>query len=102
MAGGEPGDHEEAQLRAVGGVELGGSVSRALKSFSASAVIPSPRSSMSTANPWATISPPTLTRVCGGENDVAFSMSSAKRWMMSPTDRPSNAISGIGRILTRA
>ena len=28
------------------------------------------------------------TRVCGGENEVAFSISSASRWMTSPTARP--------------
>ena len=34
---------------------------------------------------------PTRTLVCGGENEVAFSISSASRWMTSPTARPASA-----------
>ena len=55
------------------------------------AIMPRPRSSISTAYPLGTTCPAICTRVCGGENDVAFSMSSASRWMTSPTARPTTA-----------
>ncbi len=46
---------------------------------------------MSTAKPWPTTLPVIVTRVFGGENAVAFSTSSAIRWMTSFTAVPATA-----------
>ena len=43
------------------------------------------------ANPLATVSPETRTDVYGGDRVVAFSMSSASRWMTSATAEPASA-----------
>ena len=53
--------------------------------------MPRPRSSISTAKPLATMSPETRTGVYGGDSVVAFSMSSASRWMTSATAGPVSA-----------
>ncbi len=54
--------------------------------------MPSPRSSTSITNPLATSSPRISTWVCGGEKIVAFSTSSASRWMTSVAEEPDNAM----------
>src|SRR6201992_3938498 len=53
--------------------------------------MPSPRSSISTANPLATMSPDTRTGVYGGDSVVAFSISSASRGMTSAPAGPARA-----------
>ena len=57
----------------------GGVSSIPLIQASCSLLMPSPRSSISTANPLPTVSPWMVTGVLGGENIVAFSASSAIR-----------------------
>ncbi len=75
---------------------------RRLASASVSLPMPSPRSSTSMTYPLPTGSPVTRTRVCGGENWAAFSMSSAMRWVRSATAAPTTDASGRCRTSTRA
>ncbi len=83
------------------GSNSGGFASRSLAARSASSVIPRPRSSTSIAKPLATACPLTRTGDCGGENVVAFSTTSASRWMTSATAEPSSATRGSGCTRTR-
>ncbi len=64
--------------------------------------IPRPRSSISIANPLATVSPLTRTCVNGGERVVAFSTSSASRWITSVTAEPASAARDCVAALTLA
>ena len=80
----------------------GGFASRSLSSCSRCGVIPSPRSSISIANPLATVSPLTRTCVNGGESVVAFSISSASRWITSVTAEPESAVRAWVETVTRA
>ena len=73
------------------GLNSGGLASRSLSSARRCGLIPSPRSSTSIAKPLATASPDTRTDVYGGDNVVAFSTSSASRWMTSATAEPASA-----------
>jgi hypothetical protein len=52
-------------------------------------------------NPLATRSALTSTRVPDGENSVAFSISSASRWIMSATAEPVTASSLLVSTRTR-
>ena len=63
--------------------------------------MPSPRSSISTAKPLATRSARISTRVPDGENMVAFSVSSASKWIMSATAGAATASSDVVRTVTR-
>ncbi len=63
--------------------------------------MPSPRSSTSTASPEVTRLARSSTWVCGAENTVAFSTSSASRWMTSATAWPRSSPSMGGTSLTR-
>ena len=53
------------------------------------------------AKPLATRSALTSTRVPDGENSVAFSISSASRWIMSATAGPATASSALVSTVTR-
>jgi hypothetical protein len=69
----------------------GGLARLLLTSSSRSGEMPSPRSSISMAKPLPTTSPWMRTGVFGGEKTVAFSASSAIRWMTSATAWPATA-----------
>ncbi len=66
----------------------GGFLRRSFSSARRSSLSPSPRSSISTANPRPTTSPLISTGVFGGEKMTAFSASSAIMWMTSATAGP--------------
>ncbi len=78
-----------------------GSASRAFIRACSAAGIPSPRSSTSTARPEVTRLARISTWVCGAENRVAFSTSSASRWMTSATAWPRRVPSIGGTRRTR-
>ncbi len=79
----------------------GGSASCRFISVSWSGPMPRPRSSISMAKPFATRSALTSTREVDGENRVAFSISSASRWIMSATAGPVTASSAMVKTVTR-
>lgn len=66
-----------------------------------SSVSPTPRSSISIAMPEGTSIALTSTGVCGGENDVALSRSSASRWMSGSAPGPITAASVTDWSFTR-
>lgn len=78
-----------------------GSVSRAFILFCSPRGMPRPRSSTSTASPEVTRLARSSTWVCGAENTVAFSTSSASRWMTSATACPRRVPSIGGTSFTR-
>ena len=86
----------------LAGLMSGGFASRSFSSASRCGVIPRPRSSISIANPLATVSPLTRTCVNGGESVVAFSISSASRWITSVTAEPASAARDCVETVTRA
>ena len=79
----------------------GGLASCPLISLSWSGAMPRPRSSTSIAKPLATRSARTSTRVAEGENRVAFSISSASRWIRSVTADAATASSASVATVTR-
>ena len=94
---GEPADHEQAELVAVGQVELRRAGQPLVERRPAPprrcrARGPRPRS----RSRWPTRSARDLTRVCGGENVVAFSISSASRWITSATAAPGHGVARLG------
>ncbi len=78
-----------------------GSASRAFILFCSAAGMPRPRSSTSIARPAVTYWARSSTVVCGAENSVAFSTSSARRWMTSATAWPRSVPSIGGTSFTR-
>ena len=102
MPGGQPAGDEQAEPVGVGQVEVGrlGQLGVELAA-SCSAGMPRPRSSTSMAKPLATRSARTSTRVVDGENSVAFSISSASRWIMSVTADAATASSASEMTVTR-
>ncbi|OCC13728.1 hypothetical protein A3Q37_00701 [Streptomyces sp. PTY087I2] len=78
-----------------------GSESRAFIRFCSWSGIPRPRSSTSRASPAVTCWTRSSTWVWGAENTVAFSTSSASRWMTSATAWPRRVPSIGGTSLTR-
>ena len=91
MPAGQLADHEQAELITVGQVELGRAGQALVDLGQLPAGRPSPRSSISTAKPLPTVSALISIRVVGGENVVAFSTSSATRWITSFTAVPTTA-----------
>ena len=85
---GELADHEQAELLAAGPgrTRRAGQVLVDLRELVV--VMPRPRSSTSATRPAPTRSARTSIRVLGGEKAVAFSTSSAMRWMTSLTASP--------------
>ena len=88
---GQPADHVQAEPGGAGEVELrrvddalvgGGEV---LLAHAQAAVLDLDREPVGHQ-----LCPRTSTVVCGGENEAAFSISSASRWMTSPTARPAS------------
>src|ERR1700748_3385646 len=80
----------------LAGVRAGGLASRSFSSCIRCGTMPRPRSSISIANPLATFSPVTRTWVNGGDRVVAFSISSASRWITSVTAEAAQARAGLG------
>ncbi len=74
---------------------VGGLARRSLISARSSGLRPMPVSWISTSTrPSGSAWPVTRTRVCGLENEVAFSSSSASRWTRSLTTRPATSADG--------
>ena len=69
----------------------GGLARRWFASATRSGGMPMPWSDTASTNPVAPTAPETTTAESGGENDVAFSSSSASRWATSDTARPDTA-----------
>ncbi|MCF0090706.1 hypothetical protein B0E37_05823 [Streptomyces sp. MH192] len=78
-----------------------GSASSAFMRCCSASGMPRPRSSTSTASPAVTRLTRSRTWVCGAENTVAFSTSSASRWMTSATACPRSRPSTGGTSRTR-
>ncbi len=75
---------------------VGGSASFSLISAKSSAVRPMPLSWISiSTRPSGRLVALTSTRVCGEENEVAFSSNSASRWTRSVTAGPTTSASGM-------